>query len=239
MSESNSPSSDNPNDAQRPSASANAAQPNSCQVSEIEPAAAPRGRRPSRAASHTPRRQGSPAPPPSRRPPPSPASSYASVLRSVPAIQKWTVASLRQALSNADVYYSRRMTKTELYNIFCSIQSTPPPKAAGNQATPRGTPYARPEQTSSPTRKGLRSSSRRSRPSASLGRAPDAAAPWKANLQPKSLISRLGSVRRSQILHSLSHLSEEITGLSAALLDGSLDLMLGATVLPHCHFMQE
>ncbi|KAK2889072.1 hypothetical protein Q8A67_014447 [Cirrhinus molitorella] len=176
MSESNSPSSDNPNDAQRPSASANAAQPNSCQVSEIEPAAAPRGRRPSRAASHTPRRQGSPAPPPSRRPPPSPASSYASVLRSVPAIQKWTVASLRQALSNADVYYSRRMTKTELYNIFCSIQSTPPPKAAGNQATPRGTPYARPEQTSSPTRKGLRSSSRRSRPSASLGRAPDAAA---------------------------------------------------------------
>ncbi|KAK2869823.1 hypothetical protein Q8A67_024215 [Cirrhinus molitorella] len=102
MSESNSPSSDNPNDAQRPSASADAAQPNSCQVSEIEPAAAPRGRRPSRAASHTPRRQGSPAPPPSRRPPPSPASSYASVLRSVPAIQKWTVASLRQALSNAD-----------------------------------------------------------------------------------------------------------------------------------------
>ncbi|KAK2867700.1 hypothetical protein Q8A67_025817 [Cirrhinus molitorella] len=176
MSESNSPSSDNPNDAQRPSASANAAQPNSCQVSEIEPAAAPRGRRPSRAASHTPRRQGSPAPPPSRRPPPSPASSYASVLRSVPAIQKWTVASLRQALSNADVYYSRRMTKTELYNIFCSIQSTPPPKAAGNQATPRGTPYARPEQTSSPTRKGLRSSSRHSRPSASLGRAPDTAA---------------------------------------------------------------
>ncbi|KAK2881452.1 hypothetical protein Q8A67_018720 [Cirrhinus molitorella] len=75
------------------------------------------------------------------------------------------------------------MTKTELYNIFCSIQSTtslekstPPPKAAGNQATPRGTPYARPEQTSSPTRKGLRSSSRSSRPSASLGRAPDAAA---------------------------------------------------------------
>ncbi|KAK2911953.1 hypothetical protein Q8A67_004086 [Cirrhinus molitorella] len=176
MSESNSPSSDNPNDAQRPSASADAAQPNSRQVSKIVPAAAPRGRRPSRAASHTPRRQGSPAPPPSRRPPPSPASSYASVLRSVPAIQKWTVASLRQALSNADVYYSRRMTKTELYNIFCSIQSTPPPKAAGNQATPRGTPYARPEQTSSPTRKGLRSSSRRSRPSASLGRAPDAAA---------------------------------------------------------------
>lgn len=36
----------------------------------------------------------------------------------------------------------------------------------------------------------------------------------------------------SQILHSLSHLSEEITGLSAVLLDGSLDLMLGATVLP-------
>ncbi|KAK2916950.1 hypothetical protein Q8A67_001324 [Cirrhinus molitorella] len=75
------------------------------------------------------------------------------------------------------------MTKTEFYNIFCSIQSTtslekstPPPKAAGNQATPRGTPYARPEQTSSPTRKGLRSSSRRSRPLANMGRAPDAAA---------------------------------------------------------------
>ncbi|KAK2881451.1 hypothetical protein Q8A67_018719 [Cirrhinus molitorella] len=57
MSESNSPSSDSPNDAQRPSASADAAQPNSRQVSEIEPSAAPRGRRPSRAASHTPRRQ--------------------------------------------------------------------------------------------------------------------------------------------------------------------------------------
>lgn len=36
-------------------------------------------------------------------------------------------------------------------------------------------------------------------------------------------------LRHSQILHSLSHLSEEMTGLSAALLDGSLDLMLGAT----------
>ncbi|KAK2903452.1 hypothetical protein Q8A67_008165 [Cirrhinus molitorella] len=81
----------------------------------------------------------------------------------------------RQALSNADVYYSRQMNKTELYNIFCSIQSTTSP-AAGNQATPRGTPYARPKQTSSLTRKGLRSSSRRSRPSANLGRAPDATA---------------------------------------------------------------
>ncbi|KAK2915763.1 hypothetical protein Q8A67_000137 [Cirrhinus molitorella] len=127
MSDSNSPSSDNPNDAQCPSVSATA-QLNSCQVSEIGPAAAPR-------ASHTPRRQGSPTPPPSRRPLPSPASSYALVLRSVPAIQKWTVASLRQALSNADVYYSRWMKKTELYNIFCSIQSstspaqsTPPPR---------------------------------------------------------------------------------------------------------------
>lgn len=39
-------------------------------------------------------------------------------------------------------------------------------------------------------------------------------------------------LRHSQILHSLSHLSEEITGLSAALLDGSLDLMLGATGRP-------
>ncbi|KAK2917166.1 hypothetical protein Q8A67_001540 [Cirrhinus molitorella] len=67
------------------------------------------------------------------RPPPSPASSYASVLRSVPAIQKWTVASLRQVLSNADVYYSRRMNKTELYNIFCSIQSSTPPA----KSTPR------------------------------------------------------------------------------------------------------
>ncbi|KAK2896371.1 hypothetical protein Q8A67_010859 [Cirrhinus molitorella] len=216
MSESNSPSSDNPNDAQRPSASADAAQPNSCQVSEIEPAAAPRGRRPSRAASHTPRRQGLPAPPPSRRPPPSPASSYASVLRSVPAIQKWTVASLRQALSNADVYYSRRMTKTELYNIFCSIQSTPPPKAAGNQATPRGTPYARPEQTSSPTRKGLRSSSRRSRPSASLGRAPDAAAvspslpALPAQLQPAApLCAAPAAVSAHSQLFSYPHLFPE------------------------------
>ncbi|KAK2884157.1 hypothetical protein Q8A67_017794 [Cirrhinus molitorella] len=216
MSESNSPSSDNPNDAQRPSASADAAQPNSRQVSKIVPAAAPRGRRPSRAASHTPRRQGSPAPPPSRRPPPSPASSYASVLRSVPAIQKWTVASLRQALSNADVYYSRRMTKTELYNIFCSIQSTPPPKAAGNQATPRGTPYARPEQTSSPTRKGLRSSSRRSRPSASLGRAPDAAAvspslpALPAQLQPAApLCAAPAAVSAHSQLFSYPHLFPE------------------------------
>ncbi|RXN23585.1 GPI-anchored 58 [Labeo rohita] len=78
----------------------------------IEPAAASRGRRPSRdAAARTSRRRTTPSPPPSRRPPPSPASSYASALSSAPAKAKWTVVGLRQALASSGVIIPRRSTR--------------------------------------------------------------------------------------------------------------------------------
>ncbi|KAK2898684.1 hypothetical protein Q8A67_010102 [Cirrhinus molitorella] len=126
MSESNSPLSNNPSDAQHPSVSLDGAQhTNGRQISEIESV----GRRPSQAIPRIPRRQGSPTPPPSRRPPPSPASSYTWVLHSVPAIQKWTVACLRQALRKADVYYSRRI---------------PPPAPAHSKFSPYPLPEAWP-----------------------------------------------------------------------------------------------
>ncbi|XP_016089771.1 predicted GPI-anchored protein 58 [Sinocyclocheilus grahami] len=149
-----------------------------------EPAAAPRGRRPSRiAASHTFRRRDSPSPSPSRRQPPSPTSSYASVLSSAPATEKWTVPKLRQALSNAGILAPHRMNKAELQALYASLQAgaplpidTPPSKAKDKTNRGRGAPYSRPDPTTTPPRTSFRLSGRSRRPSASLGRAPDPAA---------------------------------------------------------------
>jgi hypothetical protein len=147
-----------------------------------EPPASRRGRRPSRAASRTPRRRGLPSPPPSR-PPPSPASSYTSAQPNIPAIEKWTVLGLRQALISADVHFSRRMNKSQLYNLYVSLQaafpspkSTPPSKTAKKASNK--TSNSRFQKTPSPDAAGPSSTRApgHSRPSASLGRAPDSAA---------------------------------------------------------------
>ncbi|RXN14169.1 poly [Labeo rohita] len=148
----------------------------------IEPAAASRGRRPSRdAAARTSRRRTTPSPPPSRRPPPSPASSYASALSSAPAKAKWTVVGLRQALASSGVIIPRRSTKADLLTLYASLQagenpgSAPPSRASGGARTSRCAPYARPEQSTTPPRTASRPSGRSEGPSASRGHAPKAA----------------------------------------------------------------
>ncbi len=150
------------------------------QDTSTEPTAASRGRRPSRtAAAHTSRRRGSPSPSPARCQQPSPASSYASALSSAPAAEKWTVAGLRQALSNAGINAPRRASKADLKVLYASLQAGAPPpiytpsKAKDKASRGRSAPYSRPDQSTTPSRMSLRSSGRSRRPSASLGRAPD------------------------------------------------------------------
>ncbi|XP_056623663.1 LOW QUALITY PROTEIN: uncharacterized protein LOC130436741 [Triplophysa dalaica] len=121
------------------------------------------------------------SPAPERRPPHSPASSYTSTHNTIPAIQKWTVQGLRMALSKADVDFSRRMTKAELYGLYASsLADTAPPKSAPQMTTDKpgtahGSPYSRPGQSTNAARRGRPLASRHSRPSASAGTATDLA----------------------------------------------------------------
>ncbi|XP_016410176.1 uncharacterized protein DKFZp434B061-like [Sinocyclocheilus rhinocerous] len=176
---------DNAFDTTGPPASPVAVQRTSApQDTIIEPAAATRGRRPSCAAvAHTSRHRGMPSPSPSRRQPPSPASSYASALSSAPAAEKWTVTGLRQALISSGVNVPRRSVKADLLALYTSLQtgappsSTPPSKAADKASQGRSIPYSRPELTTTPSKMGFRPLGCSKKPSASPGRAPDAASP--------------------------------------------------------------
>lgn len=90
---------------------------------------------------------------------------------------------MKQARSNSDVQFSRKMNKAKLYDLYVSLQSTnlsPRPPSASNtgnrQSRARSAPN--PPQTTTPfstrTRSGsLRPSSHSNRPSASLGRSPE------------------------------------------------------------------
>ncbi len=154
------------------------------QDTSIEPAAATRGSLPSRtAAANTSKRRSSPSPSPPRHQPPSPASSYASVLSYAPSAENWTMAGLRQVLTSAGVITPRRSSKSDLLVLYTSLQSgeppnsSPPPKTVTTASKGRKSPYSRPGPIFTPSRTGLRPSNRSSRPSASLGCAPDAAAP--------------------------------------------------------------
>ncbi len=136
----------------------------------IEPAAATRGRRPSRIApAHTSRRRGTP----------SPASSFTSAVSYIPAAENWTIAGLRQVLTSSSVTIPSRSTKPDLLALYASLQSgelpnSSPFKAKASQG--RSIPYARPKQTTTPSRMSSRPLGRIRRPSASPGQTPDAAA---------------------------------------------------------------
>ncbi len=136
----------------------------------IEPAAATRGRRPSRIApTHTSRRRGTP----------SPASSFTSAVSYIPAAENWTIAGLRQVLTSSGVTIPSRSTKPDLLALYASLQSgelpnSSPFKAKASQG--RSIPYARPKQTTTPSRMSSRPLGRIRRPSASPGQTPDAAA---------------------------------------------------------------
>ncbi len=173
------------------------------QDTPIEPAAATRGRRPSRTtAANTSKCRSSPSPSPPRHQPPSPASSYASVFSHAPSAENWTVAGLRQVLTSAGVIIPRRSNKSDLLVLYNSLQSgelpnsSPPPKSVTTASKGRKSPYSRPGPIFTPSRTGLRPSNRSSRPSASLGHAPDAPAP--TFLEPPPSASSQPSPAKSQ-----------------------------------------
>ncbi|XP_057183192.1 putative uncharacterized protein DDB_G0290521 [Triplophysa rosa] len=164
---------DNSVNDQGPLASSSDGQHSSArQDTSDKPAAAPRGRRPSRASSTTARRSGAQSPPPSRQPSRSPASSYASIR---PAYQNVDCPRITASPNQRRCPLARRMNKAELYGLYSSLQPdslaaqpATPFKATGKPRQVRNSPYLQPDQT--PTRRGRRSESRRSGPSASLGR---------------------------------------------------------------------
>ncbi len=149
--------------------------------STAEPQASARGRRPTRPATRTPKPRSLRSPPPSRQPSQSPSSSYASASPSIPPIGKWTVAGLRQALSNSEVKFSRKMSKAQLYDLYVSLENTNTPTSK-KVTKARKTKNYHVSLTSSSSRSssGSPRASRRSRPSASLGHAPDSAVPHTA-----------------------------------------------------------
>ncbi len=121
------------------------------QDSSTEPAAAIRGRRPSRTtAANASKRRSPPSPSPPRQQPPSPASSYASVFSHAPSAENWTVAELRQVLTSAGVIIPRRSSKSDLLAPYNSLQSgellnsSPPLKSATTASKSCKSPYSRP-----------------------------------------------------------------------------------------------
>ncbi len=92
------------------------------------------------------------------------------------------MAGLRQVLTSAGVIIPRRSSKSDLLALYNSLQSgelpnsSLPLKSATTASKSRKSPYSRPGPIFTPSRTGLRPPNRSGRPSASLGRAPDAAA---------------------------------------------------------------
>ncbi len=193
------------------------------QDNSTEPAAAIRGRRPSRTtAANASKRRSPPSPSPPRQQPPSPASSYTSVFSHAPSAENWTVAGLRQVITSAGVIIPRRSSKADLLALYNSLQSgelqksSPPLKSATTASKSRKSPYSRPGPIFTPSRTGLRPPNRSGRPSASLGRAPDVAA-LSPHL-PRASTERQLAIQPSEepAFASTSHLTRTSTPPSAA-----------------------
>ncbi len=148
--------------------------------STAEPQASARGRRPTRPATPSPKPRSLRPPPPSRQPLQSPSSSYASASPSIPPIGKWTVAGLRQALSNSDVKFSRKTSKAQLFDLFVSLGKTNTSTSKKVSKARKTINYHVSPTSSSRSSSGSPRAPRRSRPSASLGHAPDSAVPRTA-----------------------------------------------------------
>ncbi|XP_056612821.1 nuclear pore complex protein DDB_G0274915-like [Triplophysa dalaica] len=141
----------------------------------------PRGRQPSRTVRHTPKRRSNTASssPPSRASAASSASSYTSAQRSIPEMRKWTVVTLRQALENADIPFSKKATKAELNHLYTSslpgVLTTAPTSKLKAADKTCSTTILQHQESSTPTaaRKRRRSPSKQGRHSASLSHAPD------------------------------------------------------------------
>ncbi len=143
----------------------------------IEPQAPSRGRPATRLATRPPKRPGSISPSPAGTQANSPASSYRSTRPALPPIEKWAVASLRQALSNSDIQAPRKSTKADLYELYKNLKpptlspksTTKASRKRKHAASPRWTP---PSSSRSKT-SSQRASNSGIRPSASQSRAPD------------------------------------------------------------------
>ncbi len=144
----------------------------------IEPQA-PVRRRPAtrRATSRPPKRPGICSPSPARTQADSPASSYRSTRPAFPPIEKWTVASLGQALANSDIQAPRKSTKAELYELYKNPKPTTLSTKTTTKATRKRKHTASPRWTPPSSSRSKTSSQRApdsgTRPSASQGHAPD------------------------------------------------------------------
>lgn len=137
-----------------------------------------------RLATRLQRRPGTHSPSLARTPADSPASSYRSTRPAFPPIEKWTVASLRQALTNSDIQAPRKFTKAELYE-FCILYKNFKPTNLSPKTTPASkvvkkrdltvTPRQTPPSSSSSKTSSRKASNCSARPSASQGRATDSA----------------------------------------------------------------
>ncbi|KAF4101548.1 hypothetical protein G5714_017980 [Onychostoma macrolepis] len=68
-----------------------------------------------------------PSPPPSRSPVvsvPRPSLHSAAAISTIPPISKWSVNSLRQALSNSGLHFSRRSSKAQLYDLLSNYNNS-------------------------------------------------------------------------------------------------------------------
>ncbi|KAA0723363.1 hypothetical protein E1301_Tti012702 [Triplophysa tibetana] len=95
----------------------------------------------------------------------------------MPTFCKWTVQSLHRTLTNAEVPFSKRMSKLELYTLYVSSQIDAPPVRSDRMAandesgSARGPVHSRQEQSSAAARHGLHHSRRRSSHPANPGSA--------------------------------------------------------------------
>ncbi|XP_073715760.1 uncharacterized protein [Misgurnus anguillicaudatus] len=143
--------------------------------SSAEPHVSARGRKSKRPTTRTPTQRNLRSPPPSRQPVQSPTSSYASASPSIPPISKWTVAGLRQALTNSEVKFSRKLSKAQLYELYISLgNDSPTPKKVTKSRKTKSQHFIL-TSSSSRSSSGSPQAPRRNRPSASLGHAPDSA----------------------------------------------------------------
>ncbi len=144
----------------------------------IEPQASARGPPATRRATSRPlKRPGICSPSPARTQADSPASSYRSARPAFPPIEKWTVASLRQALANSDIQAPRKSTKAELYELYKNLKPTTRSTKTTTKATRKSKHTASPRWTPHSSSRSNTSSRRApdsgTRPSASQSRAPD------------------------------------------------------------------
>ncbi|KAF4118664.1 hypothetical protein G5714_000715 [Onychostoma macrolepis] len=125
----------------------------------IEPQAPSCGWPSTRSATRLPRRPGTHSPSPARTPADSPASSCWSTRPVFPPIEKWTMASLRQALTNSDIQAPRKFTKAELYDfsflsrLLPQRYRGPPPKRASGRLRHQSRPRCPPLSAQSPQSK--------------------------------------------------------------------------------------